>query len=241
MMASDWIDVSVTLKTGMVTWPGDPPVRISHAQSMERGDASTVSLLEMGAHSGTHMDAPAHFVRGGTGISDIPLDACIGPARVIPIRDRTSIQPGELEGHAIQPGERVLFKTHNSEHCWDTDTFAEDFVYVSEAAAEYLVERQVRLIGVDYLSVGGFRADGVKIHRTLLNAGIWIIEGLNLKQVPPGPVDLVCLPLKILGGDGAPARALVRPLNRPERGGDRAAMHEGLDRNARLDTKEEIV
>ncbi|PKL63230.1 MAG: arylformamidase [Methanomicrobiales archaeon HGW-Methanomicrobiales-2] len=215
MMASDWIDVSVTLKTGMVTWPGDPPVRISHALSMERGDPSTVSLLEMGAHTGTHMDAPAHFVRGGTGIGDIPLDASMGPARVIPIRDRTSIQPDELAEHSIQRGERVLFKTHNSEHCWDTDTFVEDFVYVSEAAAEYLVERQVRLIGVDYLSVGGFHADGVKIHRTLLNAGIWIIEGLNLKQVPPGQVDLVCLPLKILGGDGAPARALVRSLDRP--------------------------
>lgn len=214
-MASDWIDVSVTLKTGMVTWPGDPPVRISHALSMERGDPSTVSLLEMGAHTGTHMDAPAHFVRGGTGIGDIPLDASMGPARVIPIRDRTSIQPDELAEHSIQRGERVLFKTHNSEHCWDTDTFVEDFVYVSEAAAEYLVERQVRLIGVDYLSVGGFHADGVKIHRTLLNAGIWIIEGLNLKQVPPGQVDLVCLPLKILGGDGAPARALVRSLDRP--------------------------
>jgi arylformamidase len=87
-------------------------------------------------------------------------------------------------------------------------------VYISEAAARYLAERQVRLIGVDYLSVGGFHADGVKIHQTLLNAGIWIIEGLNLKQVPPGPVDLVCLPLKILGGDGAPARALLRPLDR---------------------------
>ncbi|MCM2466232.1 cyclase family protein [Methanoculleus oceani] len=213
-MASGWIDVSVTLKTGMVTWPGDPPVRISHALSMERGDPSTVSLLEMGAHTGTHMDAPAHFVRGGTGIGDIPLDASIGPARVIPIRDRTSIQPDELAEHSIQRSERVLFKTHNSEHCWDTDAFVEDFVYISEAAAEYLAERQVRLIGVDYLSVGGFHADGVKIHRTLLNAGIWIIEGLNLKQVPPGQVDLVCLPLKILGGDGAPARVLVRPMDR---------------------------
>ena len=214
-MTSHWIDVSVTLRTGMVTWPGDPPVSISHAMSMERGDPSTVSLLEMGAHTGTHMDAPAHFVRGGTGIGDMPLDASIGPARVIPIRDRESITPDELEGYSIQPGERVLFKTHNSDHVWDTDTFVEDFVYISEAAARYLAERQVRLIGVDYLSVGGFHADGVKIHRTLLNAGIWIIEGLNLKQVPPGPVDLICLPLKIPGGDGAPARALLRPLGQP--------------------------
>ncbi len=214
VMASNWIDVSVTLKTGMVNWPGDPPVRISHAQSMERGDQCTVSLLEMGAHTGTHMDAPAHFVLGGIGINEMPLDAAIGSARVISIQDRTSIKSDELERHSIRRGERVLFKTHNSDHCWDTGSFFEDFVYISESAAQYLAERQVRLVGVDYLSIGGFHADGVKIHQTLLEAGIWVIEGLNLKLVPPGMVELVCLPLKILKGDGAPARALVRPVGR---------------------------
>jgi arylformamidase len=216
-MASPWIDVSVTLRTGMVSWPGDPPARISHALDIERGDPCTVSLLEMGAHTGTHMDAPAHFVRGGIGIDDMPLDAAMGSARVIPIRDRKSIKPGELVRHAIRRGERVLFKTHNSAHCWDTDSFVEDFVCLSATAAQYLAERQVRLIGVDYLSVGGFRADGVESHQALLKAGIWIIEGLNLKRVRPGRVQLVCLPLKIAGGDGAPARALVRPIDRSGR------------------------
>ena len=211
-MASRWIDVSVGLKTGMVNWPGDPPVRISHAQSMERGDPCTVSLLEMGAHTGTHMDAPAHFVRGGIGINEMPMDVAIGSARVIPIHDRTSIKLEELVQHSIRRGERILFKTYNSDHCWDTDSFVEDFVYLSETAAQYLAEKQVRLVGVDYLSVGGFHADGVKIHQTLLEAGIWVIEGLNLKQVPPGRAQLICLPMKILGGDGAPARALVRPM-----------------------------
>jgi arylformamidase len=214
MMASTWIDVSVTLRTGMVNWPGDPPARISHALDMERGDPCTVSLLEMGAHTGTHMDAPAHFVRGGIGIDSMPLDAAIGSARVIPIRDRKSIKPDELVQHVIRRGERVLFKTHNSDHCWDTDSFVEDFVYLSATAAQYLAERQVRLVGVDYLSVGGFRADGVESHQALLKAGIWIIEGLNLKRVRPGRVQLVCLPVKIAGGDGAPARALVRPMDR---------------------------
>lgn len=213
-MAAPWIDVSVTLKTGMVHWPGDPPARISHAKDIERGDPCTVSLLEMGAHTGTHMDAPAHFVRGGMGIDDMPLDAAIGAARVIAIRDRKSIKPEELRRCGIRRGERVLLKTHNSDHCWDTDRFVEDFVYISATAAQYLVERHVRLVGVDYLSVGGFRADGVETHRALLEAGIWIIEGLNLKQVPPGTVQLLCLPLKVLGGDGAPARALVRPTVR---------------------------
>jgi len=168
----------------------------------------------MGAHTGTHMDAPAHFVRGGIGIDDMPVDAAMGWARVIPIRDRKSIKPDELVRHAIRRGERVLFKTHNSSHCWDTDSFVEDFVYLSATAAQYLAERQVRLVGVDYLSVGGFRADGVESHQALLKAGIWIIEGLNLKRVRPGRVQLVCLPLKIAGGDGGPARALVRPIDR---------------------------
>jgi arylformamidase len=216
-MASPWIDVSVRLRTGMVSWPGDPPARISHALDLERGDPCTVSLLEMGAHTGTHMDAPAHFVRGGVGIDEMPLDAAIGSARVIPIRDRKSIKPDELVRHGIRRGERVLFKTHNSDHGWDTDSFFEDFVYLSAAAAQYLVERQVRLVGVDYLSVGGFRADGKETHQALLKAGIWIIEGLNLKWVRPGRVQLVCLPLKIAGGDGAPARALVRPMDRLDR------------------------
>jgi arylformamidase len=214
MMASPWIDVSVSLKTGMVSWPGDPPARISHAKEIERGDPCTVSLLEMGAHTGTHMDAPAHFVRGGMGIDAMPPDMAIGSARVIPIRDRKSIKADELLRHRIRRGERILFKTYNSNHCWDTDSFFEDFVYLSAAAARYLVERQVRLVGVDYLSVGGFRADGVETHQALLKAGIWVIEGLNLKRVRPGRVQLVCLPLKIAVGDGAPARALVRPMGR---------------------------
>jgi arylformamidase len=217
-MVSPWIDVSVPIRNGMVSWPGDPLARISHALDMERGDPCTVSLLEMGAHTGTHMDAPAHFVRGGLGIDGMPPDASIGSARVIQIRDRKSIKTDELARHSIRRGERVLFKTHNSDHCWDTDRFVEDFVYLSATAAQYLVKRQVRLVGVDYLSVGGFHADGVETHQVLLKAGIWIIEGLNLKRVLPGRVQLVCLPLKIAGSDGAPARALVRPMDLLGRG-----------------------
>jgi arylformamidase len=196
----------------MVHWPGDPPARFSHALDMERGDPCTVSLLEMGAHTGTHMDAPAHFLRGGIGIDTLPLDTAIGSARVIAIRDPESIKPEELRRHRLRRGERILFKTHNSDHCWDTDSFVEDFVYISATAAEYLAERQVRLVGVDYLSVGGFHADGVETHQALLQAGIWIIEGLNLKGVRPGRVQLLCLPLKIAGADGAPCRAVIRPL-----------------------------
>ena len=211
-MSSPWIDISVPLKSGMVNWPSDPPARISHVKEMEKGDPCTVSLIEMGAHTGTHMDAPAHFVRGGRGISTMPLDASIGPARVITIRDRESIKPEELARHHIRRGERILFRTRNSEQCWDTDTFVEDFVYISAAAAHYLVERRVRLVGIDYLSVGGFRKDGMETHQALLKAGIWVLEGLNLKKVRQGRYQLVCLPLKIDGGDGAPARAVLRSV-----------------------------
>jgi arylformamidase len=210
-MASAWIDVSVRLKTGMVNWPGDPPARFSHALDIERGDPCTVSQIDMGAHTGTHMDAPAHFVRGGPGIDTLPLDTAIGSARVIAIQDPESIKPEELRRHRLRRGERILFKTGNSAGCWDKDSFVEDFVYISAPAARYLVERQVRLVGIDYLSVGGFRADGVETHQALLQAGIWIIEGLNLKRVRPGRVQLVCLPLKIAGADGAPCRAILRP------------------------------
>lgn len=213
-MSSSWIDVSVTLRAGMVSWPGDPPLQISHTLDIKQGDNCTVSLLEMGAHTGTHMDAPAHFIRSGIGIDEMPPSAGMGMARVIAISDQESIKTDELEQYSIRRGERILFKTRNSDHCWETDRFVEDFVYISVPAARYLAERQVKLVGVDYLSVGGFHADGVEIHQALLNAGIWIIEGLDLKRVQPGKVQLICLPIKIAGGDGAPARALVRPVDR---------------------------
>jgi arylformamidase len=158
------------------------------------------------------MDAPAHFVPGGKGIDEMPAEVAVGPARVIPIRDRTSIRVDELREHPIESGDRLLFKTRNSERSWAGDTFIEDFVDLSPLAAKHLAERGVRLVGIDYLSVGGLGEGGVETHRTLLEAGIWIIEGLDLSRVRPGLVELICLPLKIAGGDGAPARAFVREL-----------------------------
>lgn len=213
-MASPWIDISVALRTDMTTWPGDPAVRVSRVLDLDRGDECTVSLLEMGAHTGTHMDAPLHFIRNGMGIDDMPLDTAIGTAQLISIQDRESITVEELAQHSIRSGERILFRTHNSDRCWETGEFVEDFVYLSAKAARYLAERRVRLVGIDYLSVGGFQADGAEAHLALLEAGVWIVEGLNLKAVEPGRVQLMCLPLKIAKGDGAPARALVRPLDR---------------------------
>lgn len=205
-----WVDVTVPIRDGMVRWPDNPPVRVTRVQDLERGDDCTLTALSLGVHTGTHMDAQVHFLRGGKGIDAMPLSATIGPARVIAIKDRESITPEELRPHRVRRGERLLFKTRNSPRCWLRDRFVKDFVYLGEEAARWLVARGVRTVGIDYLSVAGFESDTAAIHTILLRAGIWIIEGLNLTNVRPGPYDLLCLPLKIAGGDGAPARALIR-------------------------------
>ena len=210
MMSADWIDVSVPLRTGMVHWPDNPPILIERMLDIERGDTANVSKLSLGAHTGTHMDAPIHFFPAGKGIDTMPLTATIGRARVIDIHDPESVKPEELHVYQLQRGERVLFKTKNSLRCWKTNAFVKDFVYISGEAAQYLAQQQVRTVGVDYLSVGGFFKDGAETHRALLQAGIWIIEGLNLLNVEPGTYELICLPLKIEGCDGAPARAILR-------------------------------
>src|SRR2546426_8592113 len=194
MMIEDWIDVSVPLRTGMVHWPDNPPVTIERTLDIERGDVANVSRLSMGAHTGTHMDAPLHFFQKGKSIHMMPLSVGMGQARVIEIRDPESIKPEELRPHQIQCGERILFKTSNSARCWQTDDFVEDFVYISQEAARYLAAKQVQLVGIDYLSVGGFFKDGVETHHALLDADIWLIEGLNLSEVEPGIVELICLP-----------------------------------------------
>ena len=210
MMTHEWIDVSVPLRNGMVHWPDNPPVLIERTLNIELGDVANVSKLSMGAHTGTHMDAPLHFFQKGKGIHTMPLSVCMGLARVIEIRDPESIKPAELRPYQIQRGERILFKTRNSARYWYMDDFVEDFVYISQDAARYLAAQQVQTVGIDYLSVGGFFKDGVETHHALLEAGIWLIEGLNLSEVVPGIYELICLPLKIEDADGAPARAILR-------------------------------
>ncbi len=214
----DWIDVSVTLKTGMVHWPGDPPVNIERIRDMNNGDSATLSALKMGAHSGTHMDAPLHFIRQGKGLDEMPLSATIGTARVIEIHDPESIKVEELRPHRIRRGERVLFKTRNSPRCWKADSFVKDFVYLSTEAGQFLADRGIRAVGVDYLSVGGFEKNVVEVHQALLKAGVWIIEGLDLSAVRAGDYELVCLPLRILNSDGAPARAAIRAIPKRKAG-----------------------
>ncbi len=209
-----WIDISVPLRNEMVHWPGNPPVSIKRVKDITKGDTANLSVISMGAHSGTHVDAPFHFLRQGQGIDNIPIDTLVGRARVLEIRDPESIKAGELLQYHIRRGERILFKTRNSSHVWQKDEFVEDFVFVSDDAAGFLVDRGVRLVGIDYLSVGSFKHGGSYVHKTLLSNGVWTIEGLNLSNVTPGKYDFICLPLRIVGGDGAPARAILRPLTR---------------------------
>src|SRR5262245_31099675 len=146
-----WIDVSVTVRDGMPHWPGDPPVVVERVMEIERGDVCNVSRLAMGAHTGTHMDAPVHFIHGADPLDAMPLDATIGEARVVEIADPHEITVDELRRHGLRTGERVLFRTANSDRCWQSDSFVEDFVYISEEAAAHLAEVGVRTVGVDYL------------------------------------------------------------------------------------------
>jgi arylformamidase len=211
MAADEWIDITVPLRTGMVHWPGDPEIRIDRVLDMSRGDSCNVSHMSLGTHTGTHMDPPLHYLADGPGLDAMPLATSIGPARVIEIQDPRAIKPWELHAADIAPNERVLFKTRNSARVWKTDAFVEDFVSISLEAAEYLATTGVQLVGVDYLSVGPYQGDaGVGIHHVLLEAGIWLVEGLDLSRAQPGWYELVCLPLRIAHGDGAPARAVLR-------------------------------
>lgn len=209
-MGKKWIDISATIKPGMVHWPDNPDIKVEKMLDMERGDVCNVSVLSLGSHTGTHMDAPLHFIRNGRSLDKMPLEATIGPCRVIEIKDREAVKVEEIQSARIKAGERILFKTRNSKKSWKSDAFDEEFVYISKEAAAYLAKAKVQTVGIDYLSVGGYRKDGIETHHALLGAGIWVIEGLQLGKIAPGRYELCCLPLKVLNSDGAPARALLR-------------------------------
>lgn len=206
---SDWIDVSLPVYSGMVVWPGDSEVQVERVMKLEAGDPFNLTHCSFTAHTGTHVDAPRHFLPQGAAMDALPLEAMLGPCRVVQIQDPEAVRPAELPGD-LQPGDRVLFKTRNSFHPNGLHNFRADFTYVSKDAAESLVAAGVRTVGIDYLSVGGFRQDMAETHLILLGAGVWIIEGLDLSQIEPGRYELACLPLRLVGADGAPARAALR-------------------------------
>ena len=205
----NWIDISMPVHSGMVVWPGDSEVVVERVLSLENGGPFNLTQCSFTAHTGTHMDAPSHYLAQGPAMDALELDAVLGPCRVIEIHDREAVRTAELPDN-LQRGERVLFKTDNSSKSIALERFAEDFVYVSKEAAHALVSAGVLTVGIDYLSVGGFRHDLAETHLILLGAGIWVIEGLDLSRVEPGRYELACLPLRLVGADGAPARAALR-------------------------------
>jgi arylformamidase len=199
----------------MVHWPDNPGVSITRVKEIEGGASSNVSNLSLGTHTGTHVDAPVHYLPGGAGVDALDLDALIGPARVIEIRNPEAIGAANIDENRISRGERVLFRTRNSIECWTRDEFCKDFVFIRAEAAQRLVQVGARTVGIDYLSVGGFRKpDGRATHAILLGAGIAIIEGLDLSSIAQGEYEMICLPLRIVGGDASPARVLLRSASR---------------------------
>jgi arylformamidase len=197
-------DISVPVHPRMHIYRGNPGVSLVRHESIADGAHANVSRLELGVHSGTHIDGPLHFIDGASGTEALPLEAMVGPAIVV---DATTIEgqldEAALESLAFPPAERILFKTSNSE-LWKLPEFTHDFIRLTGSGARYLIERGVRLVGIDYLSIGDAEA-----HHELLEAGITAVEGLDLGGVEPGAYELICLPIRLEGSDGAPSRAIL--------------------------------
>jgi len=203
------IDVSVPLDATLPTYPNNTPFSLEPVKRLARGDSSNVSTLHMSAHSGTHVDAPRHFFDSGPGTEALALDLLMGRVRVIQVTSRTGITAEDLAGEDFSEDVRILIKTRNSLF-WGSSEFRTDYVGVTESGARHLVAHGIKLVGVDYLSVEQFKTPGAPAHHVLLGAGTIVIEGLNLRDVEPGIYDLCCLPLRIVGSDGAPARVVLR-------------------------------
>jgi arylformamidase len=202
-------DVSLPISKEMPVYPGDPAVKIQRKATIGKDGAKyNLSRLSMGAHTGTHVDAPFHFLENGDTVDKLPLELLMGRARVVEVTapriDETALKEFDFTADA-----RVLFKTRNS-YLWSQPRFVEDYVYITPGAARALVNEGIKVVGIDYLSVEQYGSENFETHITLLGAGTLIIEGLDLREVEPGDYDLTCLPLKIKDGDGSPARVILR-------------------------------
>jgi len=202
-------DLTVPLRTGIVTFPGDPPFSMSPYFERKKGDPFDLSLLSMGTHIGTHVDPPAHYLDGGATVDQIPLDTLIGEAFVLDMRRRKTIDAKDIEESLPSDVKRVLFKTDNGPLLLKNE-FHEDYVSLTEMGARFLAENEVCLVGTDYLSIERYKNSGAPVHKTLLKTGALIVEGLNLMDIPAGRYEIFCLPLLIQGANGAPARVILR-------------------------------
>ena len=203
------IDVTVPLDSQLPVYPGNTPFSLEAIKRIARGDSSNVSTIHMSAHAGTHVDAPRHFFDDRSGVEALPLELLCGRARVVEVTSRRGIGPDDFAATDLSEDLRLLIKTSNS-RLWAAPAFQPDFVGMTEAGARYLVDRGVKVVGVDYLSVEEYGARGAPAHHVLLGGGIIVIEGLNLLEVEPGLYDLFCLPLLVVGADAAPARVVLR-------------------------------
>jgi len=204
-------DLTLTISPDIAVWPGDPQVDLKRVKKIEDGANANVSHIKMGVHTGTHVDAPFHFLENGKTVEDMDLSTLMGRAYVVHLKDSIELITAEvLENANIPPRtRRVLLRTANSKY-WAKGNlpFQEKFVAIDEGAAEYMVKRGVKLVGVDYLSVAPFK-NSAPTHKILLEAGLVVVEGLNLSEVSQGRYNFYCLPLKLAGSDGAPARAIL--------------------------------
>jgi arylformamidase len=202
-------DVSRPLRDGGLVYPGDPEIRVRSHSAIARGDDANVSSLALGSHSGTHVDAPSHFLPGGAPVDRIPIERLVGPAVVLDLPGAArSVGAAELSRSDLQGQRRVLLRTRNSERDASTG-FTEDYCALAPDGAEFLLRHGVELVGIDYLSIEAFGSGAYPVHHALLERGVVIVEGLDLSAVPPGIYRLVCLPLRLEGLDGAPARAVL--------------------------------
>ena len=209
-----YYDVTVPLSNELPTYPGDPGIQIGAWRSLKNGDSANVSVVNFGAHTGTHVDAPAHFIEGAGKIEDLALDALIGEAVVVEAPDDCLVIDESFVKAHVAPGTvRVLFKTRNSAF-WNEPNpqFHSDFTHLNTPAATWLANQGAKLVGIDYLSIERFKSPGHPTHLALLENGIVIVEALNLTDVPPGRYEVICLPLRLRSqlGDGAPARVVLR-------------------------------
>ncbi|MBI4493643.1 MAG: cyclase family protein [Chloroflexi bacterium] len=202
-------DVTATLRPGMPTYDSEPGPELTPLSQIAWGDEANVSLVRLGAHTGTHVDAPLHFLPGGDDVARLALEALVGPAIVLELGQVDAVTGAALEAGNLPAGvERVVLKTRNSA-LWADARFHTDFAHLTLEGAEWLLRRGVRLVGIDYLSIERYHAPGHPVHHTLLAAGVVIVEGLDLRQVAAGAYHLACLPLKLEGAEGAPARVVL--------------------------------
>jgi arylformamidase len=204
------VDVSVLLAPGLASYPGNPEFEIAPVKRIAAGDSSNNSRLVMGTHTGTHVDAPKHFFDDRPGVDALALELLIGRARVLDLPHRGGITEQHLAEAGLREDLRLLLRTPNSALWNSTNGFHTDYTYVTEGAARFLVAQGVKVVGVDYLSVEQFKKAGAPAHHVLLGAGVIVIEGLNLSEVEAGQYEMYCLPLRIAGADGAPARVVLK-------------------------------